>query len=230
MTPGRQTYMDVDIPQYVLEMPPYEMKRVGGEVAKACAIGRGNATDMVGMYFRAPLQAWTLQPIQANISAFTEFDTLAPFIHGLSSWNCKTYCASSRTSGMVEKPIWRSPDELDPAFASSTSMVASGDPFICKNVSNNQWNIGINSDHQVSIPNSVIDRVAESQSSFPENTGFFLRWSIPGTDRTNPYGIRMFYFGQYVITFDGSGLATLYEITDQPGSTSGGWMPRAASP
>lgn len=233
MTPGRTAYLQYDIPETVLISPPFARTRFGGQVATP-SINKKNSRTAVNVWFYHPLQCWVLKPVQTDISKFNEYEKWQYLTLRLPSWNHKPYESAANNqggqAGLDEEAVSRNSDRLQgmpeggviPENSTDTNGMfiqypgqrpVSSDFFIVKKVpAGKSWESFVSLPEGRKLPSYLpMDTLAVSNETFPANQGFFLRFSLSGNVQKNPDAVLRFLFGQFVITFDGDGIAWLCE-------------------
>jgi len=231
-TPGRSTRVTFDIAETVAVSPFQGWRRRGGEIARGKAGGAVDDNKQVNIRFW-PTGAITLAPLQTEISNLQEYAILLGHIVAPTNASLLTNLMVI-PSIAIENQYRQNPDLVGMAYSGNINTV--GAPFIVRKIpAGGSWNEQITSGvpsvlsgpDGSRVPDIPVDRVGESIAPYPANQGFFLNWSNPGSDVTYPKITHCFYFGQYSLSFSGTGLAYLYEYVRYADTQSQGWQKRA---
>lgn len=219
ITPNRHTRVTFDIAETVTVSPFQGFRRRGGEIAQGRADGVVDP-DKHSAVRLLSVGAWILKPIQTEITNIQEKSSGNPFLLLPSLAAAAENFILGRNS-VVENQT-RANTDL-PGMIVSDQVNASGGPFVVKKVpapsSDNPdpWNAPVPS----GMPNLLagddtggdfpLDREGEGLVNYAPDQGFFLNWSLPGSEITYLGVYLAFYFAQFAIGFTGSGMALLYE-------------------
>lgn len=211
-TPHRATTITFDVPEAVLVSDAWGYTRLGGEIAKP--ITQGKAVDdqhAPNVYYWPDRGYWTLRPIHVDVANIQEYIEFAHLVIPSGGFNLPTGWAT--IAGNTDISLWRQSSDL-PGMIYNAAIAATGDPHIVKRIpAGTSWAQAVASGYYAPFAGDVVlDRCGESKSIYAEESGFFLRFKIPSISDTYPSYIWSFYFGQYCVSFRGSGKCDLYEF------------------
>lgn len=255
MTPDRHTVVTFDVPETVLLAGPYSSWRNGREIGTLSTSNAGAGQQYAANMRFWSTGCWTLNPIQdrpADLATRTENQPLivtaspaAPSPSpGIGSPPPLTIPEIPTPAGVAPlitaAPSFRPADITDlvppaPVFA------AQGDPMLTRTFPGNSAAGGILSgtpsppvdtigaivDLEIAlIENALhpVPRLLESASVYPADQPWFLRWKVPGSDL--PDVVWRFFFGQYCLVIEGSGLASIREYCRPAGIGDRVWRTR----
>ena len=233
ITPNRKTTVTFDVAETVCVSPFQGWRRRGGEVGQGRANGLTTDPDCNGVRLW-PSGCWTLDPIQSEISNLQEY--AISLQHIVAPDNATLLEKLALIPSINIEHQYRTDTDLA-GMAYSGNINAVGAPFLVRKISaggtwDEQLDSGVPSvlggPDGSRVPDVPVDRVIESVASYPPNQGFFLNWSNPGTTISYPGVYFVFYFGQFAVSFSGSGRATLSEHLLNPGGSGTGWHQRAS--
>ena len=217
ITPGRTTTLYLDLPETSLVESAYSLTRAGAEIAGDVALGTANDTPGDDNARHSNVVHWasgaiTLMPLQNDISNLHEGVVCQPNI--ISVPEHMTLVTTLQVDAIVAENKFAQSDDL-PGFAASDNIQPKGDPFLVKKIPAGGTFANVLADSQLT-PDFVtqdipMDRVGYSNDVYPENQGFFLRWTVPGSDVSVHNYTLAFYFGQYGLCLKGTGMAELWE-------------------
>jgi hypothetical protein len=219
ITPGRSTTLTLDLTETVVVEAGINIMRQGADVASRAAQSAANDSEWKGLKFWGS-GCWTIRPLQQDLANLYETNAGQNLI--VNNWNfVQAAIPGGGTQDMLQPTNNQNRSTVAGASYSS-NVPAFGDPFLHKSISAvasfNPGSLSVNSGFDSARPvisyeytDVPMDRVAVSQSTYPTNQGFFIRWRAPGVLKTYPRYIWAFYFGQYGLVLGGSGLAELWE-------------------
>ena len=227
VTPNRKTTVTFDVPDTCLTSPHWGIKRSGGEIGQKAASGQAEAllANNVKLW---PTGAWTLAPLQTEISNITEYEI---GLNLITVPNNPTLITGLATAGVlfIENSYVYNSDL--PGLPASGVGIPSGGPYIVKKIpAGGSWDASIPSGTPSLIGDTPtvtpLDRVGESNDTYPRDQAWFLSWGDTGSALSYPEYTWAFYFGQYGISFSGSGKAKLWELVTYTGNNGAGWILR----
>jgi hypothetical protein len=227
-TPGRKTIFTWDWPATGLSEPAWSYTRSLKQIAP---VTHNRALKPKGVMQLAS-GYWGLMPYAREVATISERTDGAPGI--ITSW---------AQGGQVQAAnAYRPPTDLPHATdgASPNLRTTPGDSFLTiRRAAGEHWNLAslpappVLSFRPVTAPETATDLPmitgAIAQDADPEDTGYLLRWVVPGSVHRAPDVTFDFYFGgpldaagfgQFALRFRGSGLCELYEYGN------GAWQPR----
>ena len=233
ITPNRKTRVTFDVAETICVSPLQGYRRRGAEIAQERAAGATDAARFVNVKLW-PTGCYTLDPIQSEISNLQEYTIFRQHIIAPDNPSLITQLVYIAT--LAVENTYRQDTDL-PGMGYSGNINAVGAPYIVRKVAaGGTYNESIPSGTPnvlsgpdgTSVPDVPVDRVIESIASYPPNQGFFINWGNPGTRISYPGAYFCFYFGQYCVSFTGSGKAILSEQIAFTNGLGTGWKERAA--
>ena len=225
VTPNRKTRITFDVPDTELTSEAWGIRRRGGEICQRYASGQMDDTQHQNCRLTAT-GGWQLRPLQTEISNITEYEIGLSLIQVPDNETLLEKLATVENIAVENQ--YRYNDDL-PGLPASGAVLPSGGPFIVKRVAaGDTWDQSISS----GVPSLLgdtpqvtpLDRVGQSQDSYPENQAWFLNWGDDNSAVAYPQYTLAFYFGQYGVAFTGSGKAELYELVTYTFDGSAGWV------
>ncbi len=230
-TPGRRTIVTFDVPETVLVEPPWGELRGPQQIHKASFDGVGESYGVMQL----ASGWWGLEPINAEF--FEQHETLTEPQAGLLN--------IGDFNGIPEIaliPMHRRPDDLPGVLAgASADLQDENDSFfhILRPGGASYQSAVVSALPEPPVPKSlrnlvseehiVLDRVLEGVTQIDADTGYLLRWRVPGNPFSKPDWAMRFYFGgaltdeglgQFCLLLGGNGTAVLYERQDDTGADS----------
>ena len=231
VTPYRRTLWQADIAETITLSAPWAVRRRGGEIAQARADGEVDESRHVNIKLW-PTGAWTLDPIQTEITNLNEY--VIGLSHIVAPDNASLLTQLQIIPSMVIERQFRQDSDL-PGMEYAGGVALLGAPFIVRKIpAGGSWNEQLSSGvpsllsgpDGTKVPDTPVDRVLESVDFYPNNQGFFVNWSNPATDISYPGPYFAFYFGQYALAVTGSGRANLYEYVQYTNGLPRNWQLR----
>lgn len=225
ITPNRQTWLTLDCADYILSEAGIRAERTGAGIAKdklnhqevtdniaGGGVGAAIADSRIWNMKYWTEGHWGLRPVQDEISNLQEYTSAVALIIGTSSFRWPSGAAGVGAWGAID--LWRqSTDLIGVTYGAGINI--NGDKFMVKRITSGvTWSQTVTSAVTSPLGGELLiplDRVAESTATYPADQGFFLRWTIPGTQKHQPGQIWTFYFGQYAVMLKGNGVAILWE-------------------
>ena len=229
ITPGRKTRVIFDVPDTALVSPAWGIKRRGGEIAQKAAAGQIDTRLSSGVKLWST-GCWTLAPLQVEVSNITEYAIGLTLVQPVPGNTVIPALLNVAYTAMENQ--YRYNSDL-PGLPASAAILPTGAPYFVKQIpAGASWDMSIPSGTPGLLsgnpqpPVTPLDRVGESNSTYPENQAWFLSWNPSGHSLSYPEYTFAFYFGQYGIALTGSGKAELYEYVQYQFDGSRGWIKR----
>jgi hypothetical protein len=234
VTPGRKSSLLFDFPEPQIQRLPYTLYREGSDLNPCFAADLG-ISDNVHLL---PSGWWALRPYQ--LLYLFERQEVQPGIirqSGGGATPVPNVGLFQTAPGWQEHPMWRTPTELF-GLSFDPAAVPVGDHFIVKGVTaSGDWSTsmpyGPGADTPPPLGGTVVQmqRAAAGDTTHEENTGYSVRYEVPGHLASSSDVIAHMTFGgptptvdrrgnalpagqqggQHGVTFFGNGDATLWE-------------------
>jgi len=223
VTADRATDVAFDMDESVLVEPPFALRRYGSQIVPEMTFGGDVGAQEVEMLSS---QYWILKPQQEDISKLHETTLGGGWVMLLSEFNT--------TAAVKQEPLFRVPTEI-PGITGGAGVALNNNDlfFTLRRTAGATWATPLTGLGYVPITllslHVAVDPMMEATTLHNPDQGYYLRWQCSGTQRHAPDNLIVFYwggpllpggFGEYCLTFHGSGLCVLSEYAN------GAWVQR----